>query len=349
MVAAFAVTVGFLIGGAMLARWSHRGRGEASLLGPALPIGASVAVLIAAQWGTFAMALPLIATVGVVVGMAAVQGDARHRGRPGAAVTFLMMAAFALTLLLKMGLNARIDHYGFYLALPATVVLVMLGCWSVPTALSSSGQTAAGRTVRQMVIGALTVSAALHLALADRYYRDKTLAIGSGTDRFLTAQTEGLWQGVGLRDALQELRSVGGRHSFTLAVLPEGVMLNYLLRVRSPLAVVTAMPPELLIHGESRLLAPLMSNPPDFIAIVAKDTSEYGFERFGTDVRYGLRTMQWISAHYRHRTTVAGRGPNTGIEIFERAFRDPENTPPPAHPQGDTTEAGGSRPPTQAN
>ena len=47
----------------------------------------------------------------------------------------------------------------------------------------------------------------------------------------------------------------------TLAVLPEGVMLNYLLRRDSPLRVINLMPPELLVFGEEGILHALGAQP----------------------------------------------------------------------------------------
>ena len=95
-------------------------------------------------------------------------------------------------------------------------------------------------------------------------------------------------------------------------------MLNYLLRRASPLRIVTLMPPEILIFGEDAVLQSLVSAPPDFVALVAKDTSEYGYPPFGSAAHYGQRTMQWIRSHYRS-VAVVGRGSdvNSGIEIFQ--------------------------------
>jgi hypothetical protein len=39
-----------------------------------------------------------------------------------------------------------------------------------------------------------------------------------------------------------------------------------------------------------------MDNPPDLIALVHKDTTEYGFRYFGTD--YGTIFTQWIDNNY---------------------------------------------------
>jgi hypothetical protein len=111
-------------------------------------------------------------------------------------------------------------------------------------------------------------------------------------------------------------------------VLPEGVMLNYLLRRPSPLRILTLMPPEILIFGEDAVLQSLVSAPPDFVAVVSKDTSEYGYPRFGTAAHYGERTLRWIRSHYRSVAVVGQvRDVESGIEILEREARQSQPAP----------------------
>jgi len=80
--------------------------------------------------------------------------------------------------------------------------------------------------------------------------------------------------------------------------MPEGVMLNYLLRRHSPLRVVTLMPPELMAFGENKILASLVSNPPDVVVLIERDVTEYGYPHFGADRRYGLEIVRWVNEHY---------------------------------------------------
>ena len=56
-------------------------------------------------------------------------------------------------------------------------------------------------------------------------------------------------------------------------------------------------PTEFAIYGEDRILESFRANPPDYIALVHKDTSEFGFQFFGRD--YGQRVYSWIQEHYQ--------------------------------------------------
>ena len=136
--------------------------------------------------------------------------------------------------------------------------------------------------------------------------------VGSGADAIRAR-----WRGEEMADALADLQQRLGPED-TLLVLPEGVMLNYLLRRCSPTRHVNFMPPELLIWGEETILAELQRSPPDVVAIVHKDTSEYGAARFGWD--YGQQIWNWIDDSYE-RKAVYGAIPlvssRFGIAIME--------------------------------
>lgn len=82
----------------------------------------------------------------------------------------------------------------------------------------------------------------------------------------------------------------------TLVVLPEGVMINYLLRMRSSIPYLTMLPSDVATFGEQAFVESLRLRPPSLILLVHRDTSEFGARLFGTD--YGLRVADWISAHY---------------------------------------------------
>ena len=82
----------------------------------------------------------------------------------------------------------------------------------------------------------------------------------------------------------------------TLAVLPEGVMLNYLARRVNPTGHINFMPPEFVIFGEPRMLAAFQQSPPDWIVLTHKDTREYGVGFFGTG--YGRVLYAWVHENY---------------------------------------------------
>ena len=114
--------------------------------------------------------------------------------------------------------------------------------------------------------------------------------VGRGADHFHAD-----WRAAEINAALEDLEQRLGPED-RLLVLPEGVMLNYLLRRGSPTRFVNFMPPELILWDESQVIAALESSPPQAVALVHKDTREYGLD-FGRD--YGRQLMAWIETHYQ--------------------------------------------------
>jgi len=98
-------------------------------------------------------------------------------------------------------------------------------------------------------------------------------------------------------DAPVHVRALERLAPETLAVFPEGVMINWLTRVPNPTPYVNFMPPELILFGEDAWLAAFRANPPDVVLIVHKDTSEYGAQFFGRD--YARELAAWIGQTYQ--------------------------------------------------
>jgi hypothetical protein len=268
----------------------------------------------------FTRGLPLIALAAVAFAAASLARARQDRPEAMRLLALLTWSTFALVLLAKLGLNARIHHYGFYLALPAATVVIVIVCGLAPRALAARDDRAGARWCRHLATMAVIAAVAPYLVLSNALYRTKTVPVGSGADRFLATRADGYWQGVGVRDALAALESMRAPGD-TLAVLPEGVMLNYLARMDSPLRVINLMPPELLAFGEAEALRALAARPPRFVVLVHRDVSEYGYPPFGSDPRYGQRTVSWVVSRYRAvaRFGEQARTPSGfGLELFVR-------------------------------
>jgi len=224
------------------------------------------------------------------------------------------MIVFATALLGKIALNARLYHYGFALAGPATMLVVAALVGGVPHAIGRRGGDAA--VFRAGVIGLLAVGVFVHLQIVHGWFATKTHVVGRGRDAFLADE-----RGVVVAGALAEIaaRMTPGE---TLAALAEGIMLNYLSRRRSPVGHVNFMPVGLLMFGEEATLAAFAAAPPDWVALVHKDAEEYGVRFFGRD--YGQRLRAWVERHYREVALVGARpfqDDRFGILLLRRTAR----------------------------
>lgn len=236
----------------------------------------------------------------------------------------LTVALLALTLLGKIILNTRVCHYGFALAMPASMLLVVTLISWAPAAIGRLGgyggiMRAAGLAVLVVVVFGL-------LNISSRWFGHKSQVVASGSDTF---RADG--RGVAVNTILAHIKE-RTTPSQTLAAFPEGVMLNYLSRRVNPTPYVNFMPLELVVFDEGTIVRSFEEHPPDFIAIVHKDTSEYGFQYFG--LHYGRRLMTWVERNYR-TTLSAGAPPlqsrRFGILLLERRDRAMLIDPPSPH------------------
>jgi len=86
-------------------------------------------------------------------------------------------------------------------------------------------------------------------------------------------------------------------HHGTLAVFPEGVALNYLTGMPTPLPDYVFTPPETADAAvEARIIRELQAHPPDHVVLLSRPVHEYGYRGFGID--YDRLLLAWITAHY---------------------------------------------------
>lgn len=239
----------------------------------------------------FSRPLPVIV---VIAGVGALAGFVRGRkdaARSAKAILQVAFCALAMVYLLKMILNVRLIHYGFILALPATLVMIAcLADW-LPRLIDRAG--GAGVVLRSAVLSALAVVAYKHVKLADDIRDGQTYSIGSNGDQFWT-DFRAMDQLVG---GTLKWISENTRPDQTVAVIPEGVMINYLTRRASTIPMLTMLPPDLIMFGEQTALDSLKAHPPDYIILVHRHTGEYGANFMGRD--YGKSIIQWVEANYQ--------------------------------------------------
>lgn len=263
-----------------------------------------------ASWPDALRPLPFaLAGLALTSGIEALRSSRRGEG------TFVLRTAFIVfagLLLAKVALRVRLDQYGFALAMPGTMVLVAFLLGTIPAWVDGRGGD--GRIARAAGIGVLTGLVISMAPIVAARIDERSEPIGRGPDAFLTdAIAAPVLEGV-TQALLQRERGE------TLAVLPEGVMINYLTRRVNPTGHVNFMPPELLIFGEDRILEDFRRNPPDLIAVTHKDTREYGVGFFGSG--YGRELYRWVGANYRPVALFGDPplepGSHFGVRLLER-------------------------------
>ncbi len=247
------------------------------------------------------LALPLIG-LGALAWLVLDRRAGRDTSRGVLRVAFI---AFAMALLGKIFFNVTLHHYGFALAMPATLTLFAALLSWIPRAISrydGFGPVFAAGSLGFLLAATPDLAKIIEFQFAPRIY-----SLGSDNDRFKDGRNAAY-----VANTLLEIKKRVGRDE-TLAVIPEGVMLNYLARRAASTPHNNFMPPELLIYGEDRILNDFRASPPDYIAVVHKNTTEYGFPLFGQD--YARDFYAWVKANYTrvHRT---GQEPLVDISQF---------------------------------
>ncbi len=252
--------------------------------------------------------LLLLTTAGLLVAWFRGRGDADRASRLALSTA---LALFALALLAKMVLNARIYHYGFALAMPATLVLIAALLSWAPTLITRAGGE--GRALRAFAAGVLVAGLGAHLGHMQRVLAHQTNLLGDGGDAFY-----GDDRVPPLAELLGQIRQRVGPNQ-TLVLLPEGVMLNYLSRRESSISYVQFSPVVMMLWGEARIQQAFEASPPDFVAIVHRDNQHEGARFFGRD--YARAFLGRVQESY-HPVWQTGAPPlrdgRFGLVLLER-------------------------------
>jgi hypothetical protein len=213
----------------------------------------------------------------------------------------VLWAVAAWVLLGKMLLNVRFHHYGFYLAMPSALLVVALGVGAVPQLLAER-RPGAGWLVRSVSV-AIVALLVIHsfgrstLSYADMNVpvgRDRNLHMGRSVRPFPTGTTAAAaWK------AIEDLTPPDA----TLAVVPEGAILNFLSQRPNPTPYHQLMPPEMEVYGASRVLAAFRQRPPECVVIIERPGFEYGFDSFA-DPQWGGELVAWVRTRYQVIETV---------------------------------------------
>ncbi|MBW1848436.1 MAG: hypothetical protein JRJ27_15155, partial [Deltaproteobacteria bacterium] len=239
--------------------------------------------------GPFMMrSLPLILFCLIVIEV--IRLRFQYRQSTDAAVTILRLTLliFALLLLLKIFFRVDPSQYGFALAMPGTIILVLLLVDWLPASLEQKGKT--GTILRLFSIGIILIFCGIHILVSGFWYNKTTVEIKTDTASFYADVRGNIVQ-----DIIKEIENHTSPED-TLAVLPEGVMLNFLTQRKNPTPYINFMPPEFALFGELNMLNAFQTNPPDYIVLTNKSLKEYGFQEAGIDI--GVDLYLWIDKNY---------------------------------------------------
>ncbi len=230
----------------------------------------------------------------------------------------LLWSLFGLVLLAKLGLFPRIWHYGFVLAMPAFAGSVYLLFWLLPILLEAKFAVPA-RQFRITVGLVLLIGFGSLFDQSQLLYAKKKLSLGTGGDEIITYSSP-VDQSQAISAALSWTQT-NMPPGVTMAVVPDAIMLNYLTRRVNPTPCLFWDPNSLAVMGQSNMTAAFEKNPPDYIFIVERDSSEFKMGYFGSSPDFGLGLMQWIQKNYQTEILFGNeplKNGSFGIKILKR-------------------------------
>jgi hypothetical protein len=274
---------------------------------------------IVVKWDDCGRSLPLLGLS--ACGLLAM--NCRNAATKPAAIFPLLWNVFGLALLAKLGFFTRISHYGFALAMPAFAGAVYLFVWLLPMLLEQRCQVRFH--IFRATAGLVLMIGFVHLFLrSEFYYLQKNVPVGRGGDKIM-AYDPMVDPFHGRVEVALSWIQTNMPPGATLAVLPEGAMINYLSRHVNPTPCLVWVPPVMAVFGQTTMAAAFEENSPDYVLIIARNTSEFGVGYFGYYRGYGTELKQWIDDHYDRVYPVdptgispSGNRPFFGLQILKR-------------------------------
>lgn len=270
-------------------------------------VAAFAPLFVTSAWLGLGPALPILLLLGI--GSLLVERR-RQRHRPDADAAsrnaaFLVWAALSLALLARMMLRTRLDHYGFYLAGPGLLLVLGLLVDEIPRRISR--RTGAGGSI--VALAGLGVGAAVLLGsvrITGHWLERKTRVLGSDGDRVHVLGPDVDPRPGPVADAIRIARTRTGAEESVL-VIPEGGIVNYLARRRSPIAASTVLPPEIAAFGEGEMLRQLRDDPPAVVFLSPLPLADYGDHAPGESPGFGPDIVRWVSERYSRVESLAAR------------------------------------------
>jgi hypothetical protein len=242
-----------------------------------------------------------------------------QRTRPGYVPRRLwvqaLLVAVSVAMLARMFLFTRMYHYGFFQAILAGLVTF---AFIFRTALAAGGRRHVARaTVALALIGLFSVGVGKMVGLSAFYYRNKGTLIGKGGDAFYCVNPgynptgQALWMAT---EYVQKLLPPGE----TVVTLPEGIWVNYMLRLKSPIRFTYFLPGSFPEERYTEAIASLEAKRPYFIILAPRvNTQEFGVPYWGYDNGSGKKLVEWVVENY----TEAGRVEDKGKGGDQTTFR----------------------------
>ncbi len=246
-----------------------------------------------------ALAFPVLLAAGAVVIWSF--WSAWHKRADFSRTLALAVVGVAAALMLaRMILNVTLYDTGFFMTPLAVCFLVQL--MMVEAARPGPGSRRANGLLPAALAGIVLFGTGVVGLNSLQMYAKKTFPVGSGRDHFYAFPADISLEGPmpqtminGFKDRTPSAR--------TLVAFPQGIAVNYHLRIPNPLAVqVFYAGLQGFYGGAQQMLQDLQAHPPDVIFLHFRPyyQVEFGLKYFGDTQAGGSDILAWINDHYQN-------------------------------------------------
>ncbi len=230
-------------------------------------------------------------------------------------ITATMFAGIMLT---KILLLPNTNFYGFSHGLVAYILLVVTILFVLPKLVLRKLGLQPSQVFTCILATLLLADVGAEGLIDQRKINPALLRIGSENDEFFVINNQ---RNTPYQEFLREAPQLIPPFS-TMAVLPEGIMLNYLLRIPSTTHNTHYTVSEYIMFGKENIEGDLQHKPPDFVVLAHKDTPEFGYPLYGKMPEYGAEIMGWMQKNYE-QIALFGKQPlekmqQEGIALWKR-------------------------------
>ena len=235
---------------------------------------------------------------------------------------------FSFILLFKIFFNVHVHHYGFALAMPATLIAIKLFLYDFPKCAQHFGGSHPFSRTLSLVLVLIFLGG--HLKFSTNIYRLKGFSVGTQQDLIIDYFPFLISRGPIVNDTLNYIDR-NFEKDIEFATLPDSIIVNYLSRRKSPTEHINLNPGMwMLVGGNEPVIKSLQRSVPPYILLVDREFPEFGLKYFGRD--FGKEILDWVSQNYAlekqfGETPFTGKG--FGIQILKKrevtGKMDPEN------------------------
>jgi hypothetical protein len=287
-------------------------------------VGVLYAVSPQIPWLYLGRPLPLISLL--ITGYYAVRlvRGLKENRNTGNDLFLTVYSIFCTIILLKTVLNTHLFHYGFALALPATLLTIHTFLFLLPRHFGALRNFRGFYHTAILTLVLFFIYA--HVRVEYQVYQFKTQPISQGRDLLLDYDPVLESRGVVVNQTLDYLNQ-RVEPGIEIATVPYGSMINYLSRHPHPLPTLNFNPYNVALFGDQGYLESLQKAASPYILLVHVDAGILisGKRFFGKD--FGQNAFTWIMQNYTLEQQFGAKpfsSPEFGIQILRKNDERPD-------------------------